>query len=368
VQRPIVLGVLLLASLLAGGSGAQAANVECRGVLTGHIDGDAVVPPNETCIIQSATVTGKIVVNGGRLIVQSSNVHGKIVGREGILIRLQGVNVGRELQLEGQQARSHEIESSTIHGDATCRVEAGTCSFSNTSLERDLICRGTSCDVESGSVGGRFECDDVQTCRALDTSVGGTLECSRFDFCTTLDVSVGGSAVCRDGGRCEFSEVLAPSGSMLCARLDVCIGTRSAVARSVFARSVGVLVRVEEVTTGDSVVIGSSGSETAPLDSVDIFDNTIGRDLTVSRNVVGRDIFHVAGNYVGGEATINRNMSSFFDIFGNRVGEDLDFSHNMGPSQITGNVIGRALITRHNEPPPVCAGNTAMEFRGQCFS
>ena len=50
----------------------------------------------------------------------------------------------------------------------------------------------------------------------------------------------------------------------------------------------------------------------------------------------------------------------------NKIGGNLSFTNNTGPSSIVNNAIAGYLTCQNNAPPPVSSGNTAESIRGQC--
>jgi hypothetical protein len=216
-------------------------------------------------------------------------------------------------------------------------------------------CIGTlgSITVENVVVPGQASCvlDATQVTGNVVVEPGGSLR-------ATMGTVIGGNITGKKGSTVSIS------------RIDVggrigCTGCRRV---NIF----------ESGVHGDATITGTAEFVSVSSSSVS-GDLTImggGGDVAVTRgSVVGGDLL-IAGNHgallffrteVGGDAVVVDNASSAgFIVSENIVGGGLEFSRNLGPSELNMNQVAETLACTGNVPAPVGSGNVAGAATGQC--
>lgn len=154
---------------------------------------------------------------------------------------------------------------------------------------------------------------------------------------------------------------------------------------------------VEGTTVGGNVEI------TGADDGDFIVDSTIAGNLEIVNSAAGNFAFLVAGNRIGGDVKFEKNtgpsalvgniVEGDLRIFENNVagafcppepppegcpifengifndntvGGNMQVFKNRGPSEVLNNTIAQNLQCKENDPPPVSAGNVARKVEGQC--
>jgi hypothetical protein len=206
-----------------------------------------------------------------------------------------------------------------------------------------------------------------QTCSASDVTVSQGVRVRRGATLRATNVEVGGAIRVGSGG------TLAIFGG----RVDIAGGVIAPDAVSFELARDGFLGSTFQI--GGNVLVG--GAE----DGVGIFGITIDGDVRVRRSGAEHGV-GLGGNAIGGSAWIVDNTivgarrPSDIDVFANTVGEDLIVSRNdatraFEPTFVGSNVVLRGdLVCRHNipevvnDPPGGPYPNTVVEGRkiGQC--
>jgi hypothetical protein len=192
----------LIALILFFAAGAAAAApTPCTSALTGTIDGDVVVPPNETCSIDHATILGNVTVQtNAALFVSSTSGNTAIEGNVSAngcdkvqitsLVGLGRVAIGGNVTIQNCTANvlSGAVGNDTtvpprilIGGNAKCNNNVGGCRLAYLVIGGNVECSGNGkCSVESDVVADNVTVNNnYATAPLIDGNViGRDLKCN----------------------------------------------------------------------------------------------------------------------------------------------------------------------------------------------
>jgi hypothetical protein len=193
------LGVLLLCPAVAG-----AADLTCIGTQTGGTFDNVTVPSEQSCLLDSVKVTGRVTVSADASLLVIDNVgdsvvRGDVRGDGCGVIELLASNaryrivVGGNLNIQNCTGTGFSGYSGAggalthppdvlIGGDVKCINNVGVCQFGSVAIGASLNCSGNSswCNLLSSSIGGNVTLNDNDGSGISvgNTVIGGDLKCN----------------------------------------------------------------------------------------------------------------------------------------------------------------------------------------------
>ena len=166
MKRLFALLTLLLACLACA---QQASAAVCAGNMTGALQGPLTVPAHATCVLQSATVDGDVVVEqGGSLLVngylEPSTINGDVRAKGCGSALLQGnVTVHGDLRIghcTGTAPSGFQGPGAIVKGEVECAGNSGPCVAWLGSVHGDVEIsqNGAGSDISLVDIGGGLKC------------------------------------------------------------------------------------------------------------------------------------------------------------------------------------------------------------------
>lgn len=223
-------------------------------------------------------------------------------------------------------------------GSASTKACIGT--LGSVTVENVVVPGRASCVLDATQVTGDVVVEPGGSLRAtMDTVIGGDITGKKNAIVSISRITVGGDVECTGCRRVNIFESGVSGG-----------GTITGTAEFVSVSSSSVF--------GDLTIVGGGGDVAVTRGSV------VGGDLLVAANHGALLFFRTE---VGGGAVVVDNVSSAgFIVSENIVGGGLEFSRNLGPSELNMNQVAETLACADNVPAPVGSGNVAAAATGQC--
>jgi hypothetical protein len=242
------------------------------------------------------------------------------------------------------------VATGLLASAAPAQASDTICTFLATGTHDNVVVPpGEACLIEAAYIRGNIICREASTCfigTPVPVIVGGSISCAGGASCFMFDSTVHGNV------KCEGCDVLDLFGS--------------AVGGDVQSKSSAAGSRIDTMEIGGDVQFEGTGQ------FLDVLNSNVGGDVQVGKSLITMlptvllGGMHLDNNQIAGNVQVVETTASEHEIADNRVGRDLQFFKNRGPSDISDNTIAGNLQCKENKPAPTGGGNVAKQKQEQC--
>ncbi|AQP44583.1 polymer-forming cytoskeletal protein [Tessaracoccus flavus] len=185
----------LAVSGLALGAPTAAADVTCRGTLTGYVGDTVEVPSGATCTLNNATVDGDVkVYRDASVTITGGRIEGNVQAESARSVVVSGTRVDGDIQPK-YTTSTVNVTGTTVGGNIQVEEGRATVTLANNSVTGDVQLFKNPAGAKSvtaNQIGGNLQCKENVP---APTGSGNTVRGSAEDQCRGLTGSGGGGGV-----------------------------------------------------------------------------------------------------------------------------------------------------------------------------